>query len=538
MHYIKTNWQSNVTPVNSTNLNKIENELEYLDNSYSNLQGQVDVLNGQVNNITQGVVGYKYNILTDTFTRIGAVAGKATGQTLSDFDNVMPYSGIRRCNLDDSRNVLAYYGDINYREDGSNGQVMVEFPAFYYRRYFEDAYTLVVWISPIQLPGFKLHPWFYDVNSNPRTKAYFSAYEGSIYDVSTSATEVETLTVTAPCTTSGNIIIRLDSIDYTIVLDSAVDNTTDLVATKIRNTSFAGWTLSGTGSTVILTANNSGAKKPAQLLTTTTGVTVTVTQTQVGAGGYILGDAQVADFTVGIGDKLCSIAGAKPVSGTTQSLTLPNARKLANNRGIGWEQQHFNAVSAIQMLFAVEYASLNSQSVTGQGIVNKSWRDQINDSEITGATSSLGNKSGIAVGTNGLVSISYRGIENLWGNIWKWVDGFNINNGFAYISNINGNFVSDKFDGQYIKVGELPHVNGYMSKALIAGGFDYGFIPSEALGTSSTKYADYYYQNSSGAFVAMLGGGWHSGAYAGAFCWSLYCGSGIRCCNVGARLCA
>lgn len=41
-------------------------------------------------------------------------------------------------------------------------------------------------------------------------------------------------------------------------------------------------------------------------------------------GAYILDDAQVASFTsaVGTGDKLSSIANAKPMSGKTQSLTM------------------------------------------------------------------------------------------------------------------------------------------------------------------------------------------------------------------------
>jgi hypothetical protein len=500
------------------------------------LNGNVPIPNLQdLNYLVNNVYGVEYEISTDTFKRVGNAVGLSGG---ASFDNIMPWSGIRRCNLSDDLKVNAYYGDYEYKEDGSNGQVMVEVPAYYYRRYFKDADHLVTLISMTQLPNFKLSPWHYDKLGNPRSKAYFSAYEGSIFDVSASATEVDTLTVTAPCTTSGNIIIRLDSVDFTITLDSATDNTTDLVATKIRNIAFAGWTLSGTGSTVIFTCNTAGAKKPAQLLTTTTGVTITVVQTTIGAGGYVLGDAQVADFTTGTGDKLCSIAGAKPASGVTQSLTLPNARKLANNRGVGWEQQFFTATSMIQMLFVVEYASLNSQAVIGQGVVNKAYRDLINDAEITGATSSLGNRSGRAVGTDGLVSISYRGIENFWGNIWKWVDGFNIKDGFAYISGVNGDFISDKFDGNYTKVGELPHINGYISKILLNGAFDYGFIPLEATGTSSSKYADYYYQNPVGSFVARLGGRWGIGANAGAFCWHLSDGSGYRYSDIGARLCA
>lgn len=386
--------------------------------------------------------GIRYKISTDTMIRIGNSVGKTAniGDGLNDFNSIIPWAGMRRCNLSDDLKVNAYYGDAGYVEDGSNGQVMVEVPAFYYSRTQVDSDTIDTYISPMQLAGMKLHPWFFDVNGLLVKKRYFSAFEGSIFDVSASA--------------------------------------------------------------------------------------------------YLLTDEQVADFTATTGDKLCSIAGAKPCSGLTQNLTLPMSRILATNRGVGWQQQYFNAVSAIQMLLIVEYAKLNSQSAIGQGVANITDDSVSNLSINTAGTSYLGNKSGRAVGTDGLVSISYRGIENFWGNIWKWVDGFNISNGFAYISNINGNFVSNVFTGQYIKVGELAHVNGYMSKALLNYSFDHGFVPAEALGTSSSKFADYHYQNSVGAFVARLGGYWSSGADAGAFYWYLALGSSSRGRNVGARLCA
>ena len=281
---------------------------------------------------TYNTFGIRHINSTDTITRIGGAVGKVANiyPGINNLDNIMPWAGMRRCNLADNLNVNAYYGDASYIENGSNGQVMVEVPAFYYSRIQIDADTVDTYISMLPLAGFKLHPWFYDVNGFPVNKKYISAYEGSIYDVSALA--------------------------------------------------------------------------------------------------YLLTDQQVADFTVTTGDKLSSIANAKPCSGLTQDLTLPKSRILATNRGTGWQQQYFNAVSAIQMLIQVEYASLKSQATIGQGVVNKTDDGSTNMSVITGATSFLGNKSGRATGTDGLVSISYRGIENFWGNIWKWVDGINIQN--------------------------------------------------------------------------------------------------------------
>jgi hypothetical protein len=388
-----------------------------------------------------GAYGIRYVISTDTITRLGNAVSKVANANggANDFNSIMPWAGIRRCNLADNLNVNAYYGDAGYIEDGTNGQCMVEVPAFYYKRAYVDADKIETYISMLPLYGYKLHPWFYDSNNLPVTKKYISAYEGCIYDVS--------------------------------------------------------------------------------------------------AGAYLLADEQIGDFTVTTGDKLSSIAGAKPCSGKTHDLTIAKSRIISNNRAAKWQQLYFNAVSAIQMLFAVEYASFNSQLKIGQGVVNIA-DDAVNNQSLnTGATTGLGSLSGKATGTDGVVSISYRGIENFWGNIWSWVDGLNINNGIAYISNLNASFVSDTFTGNYVAKETLGNANGYFSKSALNNNFDHGYLPIQAIGTSTSKYCDYYYQNSVGAFVAQLGGKWNDGANAGAFYWYLYNGSALRSRSIGARLC-
>jgi hypothetical protein len=509
------------------------------------LESKIDKVNvALATMVQQGMAQYgiNYQISTDTVTRIGTSVGMVANANggQNNFDSIMPWSGMRRCNLaDDGKTVNNYYGDTNYKEDGSNGQVMVEIPAFYYSRVLVNSDNINTYVSMLPLTGFKLHPWFCTKAGVVRTKAYFSAYEGSAFSVATLATEVDTLTVTAPCTTAGNLIIKLDQYNLFNVAVLTTDNTTALVAIKINTTVYAGWTTSIAGSVVTFTCNTTGLTTTAIIVPGTTGVTATIVKTTTGAGGYVANDAQAVNFTATTGDKLCSVAGMKPISGLTQATHIVNCRNIANNRGTGWEQQHFNASSAIQMLLIVEYGSLNSQAVIGQGVVNVADDGLTNQSVITGATSSLGNKSGKATGTDGLVSVSYRGVENFWGNIWKWVDGFNINNGVSYISNVNGNFVSNIFTGQYIATGFAnANANGYVSSVGLNVNFDYGFIPTVALGTSTSKYADYFFQNSSGSFGALLGAGWNNGAYAGAFYWFLINGSGYYVRSVGARLCA
>ena len=114
----------------------------------------------------------------------------------NDINNFAMYGGRYRCNVNDAGEITAFYGDINYAEDGSNGQVMVYQPKFYYKRTILDATDLstggkainkeTIIISPDPLSGFKLHPLFINENGEEVDYVLLSAYDGSAYITSTS----------------------------------------------------------------------------------------------------------------------------------------------------------------------------------------------------------------------------------------------------------------------------------------------------------------------------------------------------------------
>ena len=177
------------------------------------------------------------------------------------------------------------------------------------------------------------------------------------------------------------------------------------------------------------------------------------------ANTYILNDDQVADFAA---DKLSSIGNAKPASGLTQNLTRANARALARNRGTGWEIQTATSAAASQILMLVEYASFNMQEKIGVGVTSKTDDGKTSMTEITGATTNLGNISGAVTNSNGFNVVSYRGEENLWGNIWTFVDGMNINaKGIHELYVADHGFADSKLDGAYQNTGiTLAKTNG------------------------------------------------------------------------------
>lgn len=268
-------------------------------------------------------------------------------------------------------------------------------------------------------------------------------------------------------------------------------------------------------------------------------------------GAYILDDAQVASFTsaVGTGDKLSSIANAKPMSGLTQSLTRANARIIARNRGAGWEQSYAATVGASQILMLIEYASFDMQSKIGSGVSGKTDDTTNNMAENTGATVTLGNASGSVTNDGGFNIVSYRGEENLWGNIWTWVDGMNEQNpsdwpnpgdfsgeyGDLFVA--DHGFVDDSGASPYENTNLHPcYGEGYISAFCYSEEFDWMFITGEVSGNSSLPVGDYFWNRYSGWRVALLGGGWYYGPRCGGFYWTLYSSSSYRYRHIGGRL--
>lgn len=156
-------------------------------------KADVDDVKAYIGYTDEDIVGLCVDFENKTFKRLAGAVGLSQG---SDFNKFTMYGGRRRCNVLDDGTILAYYGDENYAEDGSNGQVMVYQPAFYYKvvplKLEKNSDSGIgyhlrkanYYVSARPKTGFKLHPAFYDENGNEIDYILYSAYEGSMYDVS------------------------------------------------------------------------------------------------------------------------------------------------------------------------------------------------------------------------------------------------------------------------------------------------------------------------------------------------------------------
>ena len=436
-------------------------------NSQEILSGVADI-RAYLGITTDDIVGIQVDYKNKTFKRLAGAANLTKG---SDFDKFTMFGGRKRCNVADDGSIVAWYGDADYKEDGSMGQVMVYQPKFYYLVCpveYDPIDTGIgyhlrkanYYVSEKPRAGFRLHPAFYDASGNEIDYFLTSAYEGSIYDASASA--------------------------------------------------------------------------------------------------YLLNDEQVMNTGE---DKFSSIAGARPASGSSQNLTRPNIEAMAQNRGTNWHGDLIKQVSAEQMLMIIEMGMMSLQTAVAQGVVSLPWTTGSDTTSSyaaeTGSTASLGNGTGRAEKTttyeggvakeytvDGKTSVCWRGKENFWGNIWKFVYGINIwgngkmGGGQPYICS-DFSFAESKNSGNYEPAGfTVTNANGYISAMGYSTACDWLFIASECLGNSSLPVGDYTYitVNLNGYRVALLGGGWSGWAGAGGFCWRLSNGVGDRTRDVGGRL--
>lgn len=234
-------------------------------------------------------------------------------------------------------------------------------------------------------------------------------------------------------------------------------------------------------------------------------------------------------------DKLASVSGKYPMVGLTRN----QFRTLAAKRGTGWQQWDFWTNSLIQILYLTEYRNLNSQAVIGNGNTTSSYIASSSDQadsphSVAGKSNAIGNGTGNVNSTaKDTAWMSYRGIENFFGNCWTNCDGVNILDQVYFVANNPASFREDTQTG-YTQLGiKAPVANGYI-RSVQANTLSTLPLTSSG-GGSSIAFSDNYWQGT-GWRVLYTGGNAGHGSYAGAFAWFGNLASGDRLRSIGARL--
>ena len=207
------------------------------------------------------------------------------------------------------------------------------------------------------------------------------------------------------------------------------------------------------------------------------------------------------------------------------NITRATARSNAKSKGSKFHLYDFATYCAIIFLYIVEFANWNCQTKIGQGFVSR------NSSTQSGATDSMTYHTGRASGTDGQTSVQYRWIENLWGNVYQWVDGFNANGTAAYYCTDPSKYADDTATG-YTNIGTLP-ASGWIKDLTVT---DNGLLIPKTSGGSETTYVPDYAYSDPDWRVLCVGGDWNEGTYAGLLSFNASTSSSGSYSNVSARL--
>jgi len=152
-----------------------------------------------------------------------------------------------------------------------------------------------------------------------------------------------------------------------------------------------------------------------------------------------------------------------------------------------------------------------------------------------GQTVNLQNPNGKLSGVSGRTSNKYRGMEDIFGNVYEWVDGVLVNDFVAQICRKPEQY-SSVLTADYKPAG---YANLQSNTYPLEMGFDSNFpeaiFPTDAGGGTTTGLCDYYYQ-AAGLRGACFGGFANHGSSAGLFYWYLYYAPSAAYWNIGSRL--
>lgn len=420
---------------------------------------------------------------------VGLTANAQVGSTavVNDFDKIYPWSDIISYNYNPTtKQRVADYGDPNFKFDGSNGEVLTYIPEFYWKRYVEDNYEYIK-ISKYPIEGFNISPAF-------SVGRYESSYDGSkLHSKSGTFPEVSQ-NITTFRTRSKAVGTGFGQLDYRYFLLQMLY--------LVEYADYNSQSVLGNGETGYRMADADKA------LTAENGVNRIVVTTAV-ANYFNVGEY------IGIG------------SNSAWNSNVANNRKVLSK-----ESYSVGTVSGVAINFDGTAVNITTTSVIHH-VAQKS-----------GKCDFLGMKSG-TLNKATRNAIIYRGIENIFGNIHKFIDGLNIKDYEAYICYDPEQYKVDTFTGTYKKLSyglfrpaegaSSTSAEGYIKKLGCDPENPLIGLAAEVGGSSSTYICDSAYINN-GNRIAFVGGGYNYTMNAGLWYCDMYHTSGYTSLYLGSRL--
>lgn len=454
------------------------------DKTFASVDARIEELEADVDSIetTRGhVYGVRRKITSNSssawerlFDSIGkvATATKNGGTVQNDFDSLAPWSDIKSCNYDlTTKKINAWFGDANFKFDGTNGDVFTHIPKTYWKIYQENDYDYVL-LADYPRAGFMEVDGFFIGRYNASVVSdVLHSYSGLVPTTNKTIGQFRTL-ANALGSNFSQLDWRYFVLQMLYLVEYANYNSQSMLGNGIQSRKYL--------KTLVAESNTNRAI--------------------VGSSsGYYVGQI----IRIGTSDGGTQVADARKIT----------AIEAYDEDGVTGAALTFDGA-------AVNIAIDNFVCTMAQE---------------TGQCDSLGMKSG-CLNNDGYHSMIYRGVENIFANIWQWVDGINIKDNLAYICKDHSQYASDKFTDPY-KPLAYTNCNANGNPKTLGLDVDEPFFrfPTEVGGGTSTYMCDYYWQNT-GDRVALVGGSFFHGADAGLWFWHLGNTSSNASWNIGARV--
>lgn len=445
------------------------------------------------NNARRAVVyGVRFTGGLNPGVRTGAAAGLAANagtdaQTATnDFDNIYPWSGRRRCCgcFDENGQfvVNAYAGEPGYTTDGTNGEVWVETPLFYYKHTYGGDDSEEIAITSTPAAGFSPSPMHLNADGSLRQTAYTAAYPMGVENgLPTSRSGVYTppLSLNAAMEAArklgANYTAATAAEQYAKCLLMWVEFATRDLQAVMKG-----------GCTLPYSADHKAVIA------------------QAAANRIVVASSYAAEFVEGQGIAIGTWAGGTSV---------------ANNRTVTAIEDYDSGNKAVCFDGApVDVAA-------GNVVFSIPWKTGSCDGVLASSGSCVSNASG-------KYTCVYRGEETPYGGGFEWISdllfkregsgttedpyGYDVYYLPDAAKYANGSVTED-----YVKVNYQPAAaGGYVKKLGRDGRCPWVRLPCEVGAMSTSYYADYYYSPAGAVAAAAVGGHWYNSIYAGPCFWS------------------
>ena len=458
--------------------------------TFASVDARIEELEQDVENIESsrghvyGVRRKKTNNTSVAWERIedgvGLIANatKNGGTVQNDFDNLSPWKDIISFNLDlTTGKRKAYFGDADFKFDGTNGDVYTHIPTFWLKIYEENDYMYIL-IADYARSGFTeikefdIARYLTGIGADGKLHSYSGLPGADFKNINQYRTLVKNL---------GDDYCLMDWRYFAIQCLYLVEYASYNSQNKLGN------------GMAVMRHNNGDVALVAETNT----------------NRFIVNTTAGNQFIVGQQVRIGAYDSASSVMRTITAI---------NN----YED---SSITGKEIVF-------DGKPIASIALTTYIWTCVQN----AGGCDSLGMKSGCLV-NDSKHNVIYRGIESIIGNIFSFVDGINIKDCVAYICYDPAEYVSDKFEAPYEK---LEYVNAKQEGYCKTLGFDINHpliqFPIEIGATSTSGTSDYYWCTATGNRVARVGGTSDVGAYGGLWYWYLSSASSNATWTCGARV--